>query len=719
MTGRRIVRWLATVLVVCLGLIAIALVVATTPWFKEQVRALVVSRTTAMIDGEIEVRALTGSLFGNVTLHDVAIRQQGVPTVQIASLTAQYDIIQLALGRYAIDAVQVREPQVRLIEDGDGWNIQRLIRTRERQPDRAPWSIAIRRLEVTGGGLVVEPRERRREAMADVNLQGALTYTSPRLDITLDRLAMRDTRTDLRVTQLAGEVSVDGPAFSVRDLVLSTPASTIEGRVSYRRGDEPTVDVALEFAPVTTAEFAKYFPTEVSPAVAIAGHISAAGPLEAVAVTWTLDTPAGASAGRVTVGLDRRPAIRLDGSAEVRGLNLAPLTGETRLAGELSAHAQVRGVLNTDRLTDSRLTFVVDVPHVRLLGYEGRAIHAQGALERRALRITGEATAYAAHATFNGVVDAIDDARTRRIRASGHLRALNLAALPPALRAPTIPTEIGGAYAVAMSRGHWRAEMTTGTSRIREAVIAEGTKVAAESRPDDFVVTLDGSVTGLDDRLLGLPPGRTAFLNGTVRGRLALPGLSRPIAIETVDAELTANLHGSRIDGVSLEAVAVDVTMQPNHFSATVDGSVTGMDGRLLGLPEGHAALRGGTVRGRLALPGLARPIAIETVDAELIANLSGITIEGVSVEAAAVDATMRDGLVDVRQLDVRGTDLTASAKGPLALSGQTHQSNLVFQVGVGDLSRLAVVGVQDASGALHLEGTVQGPGGAPEAAVT
>jgi len=168
MTGGRFVRWVATVLVVCLALIAVILVVATTPWFKEQVRALVVSRTTAMIDGEIDVGALTGSLFGHVTLHDVVVRQQGRPTVAIGSLTARYDLLQLALGRYAIDAVEVRRPDILLIEEQSGWNIRRLVRTRERQPDQAPWSIAIRRLEVTEGRLVAEPLGRRREAMAEL-----------------------------------------------------------------------------------------------------------------------------------------------------------------------------------------------------------------------------------------------------------------------------------------------------------------------------------------------------------------------------------------------------------------------------------------------------------------------------------------------------------------------------------------------------------------------
>jgi autotransporter translocation and assembly factor TamB len=157
--------------------------------------------------------------------------------------------------------------------------------------------------------------------------------------------------------------------------------------------------------------------------------------------------------------------------------------------------------------------------------------------------------------------------------------------------------------------------------------------------------------------------------------------------------------------------------MRPDHFSVTVNGVLTGLDGRPLGLAEGRAALDGGTVRGRVTLPGLARPIVLETVDADITANLKGVAIDGVSFETADVDASMRDGLVDVRQLDVRSADVVVTAKGPLALAGDAHQSKLVYQVGVTDLSRLASMGVTGATGTLQLDGTIEGSSNALAAA--
>jgi autotransporter translocation and assembly factor TamB len=638
MTGRRVARWIATVLLVCLALIAAGVVVATTPWFKNQVRELVVSRVGALIDGEIDVGALTGSLFGHVTLHDVVVRQAGEQTVRIGALTARYDILQIALGRFSIDGVEVRQPVLRFVEDRDGWNIRRLIQRRERRPDGAPWSVVIRRIELTGGHVVVEPLARRAESFADLNLQGALTYTPPSLDVTLDRLSVRDARTGVQVTHLAGELASNAQGFSVRDLVVTTPASAVRGHAAYRPGDEASLTAALDLAPLTLREFAAYLPPESPPTITVTGRVSAAGPIEAMAVAWDLDSEAGQTAGRMSMGFDRPSEIRLHGTAEVTRLNLSRVTGQPRLASNLTARTGIQGVLKTDAFAQSTVMFTLDAPHVDAFGYQARALRARGSLEDRTLRLAGDGQAYGARATFDATAAPVDDARARRISASGDVRGVNLEALPAAVRAPEIPTDINGSYAVDFNQGRWRAEMTTDETRVRNAVIASGTRLVAESQPGRFSAAVDGTVTGIDGTLIRLPDGRTASLGGMIHGRVTLPGLSRPIALEAIDAGVTASLGGS--------------------------------------------------------------------------------TVEGVVLETADVDVSLINGLLDVRQLEVRGSDLNVSAAGLMALAGE-HQSNLTYTIAVDDLSRLAVVGVTNATGALHLEGTAQGPPGALAAAGT
>ncbi len=372
--------------------------------------------------------------------------------------------------------------------------------------------------------------------------------------------------------------------------------------------------------------------TTVSPALVVSGRVAATGPLGALNTTWNLDTQAGSSAGRMTVGLDRGSTIQLDGTANISRLNLAAFTGQARLASRLTATARLRGVLNTARPVNSRFSFDLTAPHTGLLGYEVSNLRAHGSFGGRSLRAAGEGTAYGSRATFDAAVDAIDDAASRRFRASGLIARLDLRRLPATLRAPAIATDISGAYAVAVGREEWRAEMTVASARVQDVVVSPGTIVTAESRPDVFAATIDGAVSGLDGRLLRLPEGRTASIEGPIRARLSLPGLTQPIALEAIDVELAASFAGSTIDNTTLEAADIDVAMKA--------------------------------------------------------------------------------GLADVRRLDVRGADIVLTAKGSLALAGDTP-SNLAFQAGIADLSRLALVGVNYATGALEIDGTVLGPANA------
>ncbi len=638
MTGRRVARWIAIALVVCLALVAAGLFIVTTPWGKNQLRQQLVTRVAALIEGEFEVGALTGTLFGDVTLHDVVVRQAGEPTVQIATLTARYDIVQIVLGRFSVDALEIRQPVVRLVEDQQGWNIRRLVRPRERQPDAAPWSLAIHRVDVTDGRVSLQPIARRAESFTDLHLQGALTYMPPALAVTLDRLTVRDARTGLQVTHLAAQFTSDAQGLSVRDLILTTTASAVRGRIAYRPGEEASVDGALDLAPVTLGEFAAYLPPRAAPPITVTGRVSAAGPIEALAVAWDLDTEAGESTGRMSVGLERPSEVRLHGTADVARLNLERLTGQRRLRSHLTASTAIQGVVKTDDPAHSTLTFSLDAPRIDALGYQARAVRARGSLRARTLHLTGDGHAYGARATFIAEAASVDDARARRVSASGEVRGLNLEALPASMRVPAIPTDINGEYGVELGRGVWRAEMRTEESRVRDAVIASGTRLVAESEPGRFSAAVDGAVTGVSGGLIGLPEGRTASLGGTIHGRVTLPGLSRPIALDAIDAGVTASLGGS--------------------------------------------------------------------------------TIEGVVLETADVDLSLTRGLLDVRQLEVRGTDLDVSAVGVMAIAGE-HQSNFSYKIAVDDLARLAVVGVKNAAGALHLEGTAQGPAGELAAAGT
>jgi autotransporter translocation and assembly factor TamB len=648
----RIVRWLAIALLVCLGLVVVAMVAATTPWFKDQVRGLIVTRVGGLIEGELAIRDLTGSLFGHVTLHDIVVRQHGQPTIQVGQASVQYDIVQLALGRFSIDEVAIREPDMRLIEHEAGWNITQLVRPRERQPGSAAWSVDVRRLVIVNGRLLVEPLGGRAYALADLNLEGGLSYMSPTLDLSVEELSARETRSGLHLTRLSGEFASGGGEIHARNLFVSTPASTMRGHVAYRGGGrDAEVDAALELPQVTPAEFAAFLPVDVPPALTLRGQLSAAGALDALRVAWSLESSAGATDGRMALRLGRPDAIGLDGTAGVERVDLAALTGQARLASRLTARIDARGTIDREAPAASDLTFAVRAPEIAAMGYAAQAFAASGRLASRTLHIDGEGRAYGAHAIFDAVVTRVDDTSARQVTASGRVRGLDVNALPPALRAPEIPTNISGQYAIEWGGTRWRAEMTADASQIREATVAAGTHFVVESAPGRFTATVDGSVAGVGAGLLRLPEGRSADLGGRIRARVSLPGIGGPIPLDAVDADVAADLSGSTLDGVRLDTAEIDATLAGG--TATI---------RRLDLQAPDVSL---SANGQLALAGEGPPSDL-TVTAGLtdLSRLSMVGVEGLG------GALHLEGLVT-------GPPDALSAAGKFSAHQLRHDNNI------------------------------------------
>ena len=643
---RRLARWFAIALLVCLGAVVAGMVVATTPWFKDQVRALIVRRVGGLIEGELAIASLTGSLFGHATLHEVAVRQNGQPMLEVGALSVQYDIVQLVLGRFAIDEVVLRQPVVRLVETDIGWNVAHLVRPRERQPDSAAWAVAVRRLSIVDGHLMVDPLEQPAREMADLDLEGALAYTASQFEVTVDRLSVRDVGTGLRITQLAGEFTFADQEIHARQLLIQTPASLVTGHLSYRPGAPASLDAALELPRLTPAEFAGYAPVDTDPGLVFSGHLSASGSTRALRLTWELDSAAGATAGEITAGLDRPGLIQLDGSTRVARLNLAPLTGQSRLASSLTGQVHISGLVDRGTPEHSDLTFAVQAPEIRALGYSAQHIDARGSMADGVLRVSGQVRAYGAHATVSAAVTDVTDAQARRVSADGRIRGLNLALLPVQLRAPDIPTNLAGQYSIRFAPPQWRAQIVADGSQVRDATINPGTIVIAESRPGRFAAAIDGSVAGVDAALLGVE-GRRVSLGGTVHARVALPGLRRP-ALHEIEADVTADLSGSTVEDVQLEFAEVDASLAEGVADVRrLELHATDMDISAAGTVAVAGADRPSNLEVQVAVTDLSR---LKTVGAD---GLTGVLHLGATITGPA-DALTAEGKFNAHQVEYR-----------------------------------------------------------------
>jgi uncharacterized protein involved in outer membrane biogenesis len=108
-----------------LVLLAIALgIYSNTEAFRQMVREQLIAALNASIRGSITLERIEGSIWGNVTLHQVRLRYRDADIVQIPQLKLSYALLPLWRGHLQITRAEAAQPQVRLVRDrGGGWNI--------------------------------------------------------------------------------------------------------------------------------------------------------------------------------------------------------------------------------------------------------------------------------------------------------------------------------------------------------------------------------------------------------------------------------------------------------------------------------------------------------------------------------------------------------------------------------------------------------------------
>ena len=98
-------RWLRVVTRASLALVAllvVALVVTQTPWFRDWLRRTAMRQAERVIDGQLVIGRLEGSLFTGVTLRDVSVVQDGAPVVGIDRVAVSYGLGESVSGRKSL-----------------------------------------------------------------------------------------------------------------------------------------------------------------------------------------------------------------------------------------------------------------------------------------------------------------------------------------------------------------------------------------------------------------------------------------------------------------------------------------------------------------------------------------------------------------------------------------------------------------------------------------
>src|SRR5262249_11177218 len=198
----RLGAWLAVAFGVLLLLVVIGLGVYTrTDHFHRWLREQLVAALQASVNGEVLLAEVSGSVWGEIRLHGLSIRQNGIEVVSVSQGAVAVHLLPqlLSLVRssaFHVSSVTLTEPVIRLVQEPEaGWNIAHLLKPSE-QPSVQPQeplalSLFFPHLSIENGQISVRQADGKELQLTTLSLQGNLA------------LSPSETRTDLNSLSFA------------------------------------------------------------------------------------------------------------------------------------------------------------------------------------------------------------------------------------------------------------------------------------------------------------------------------------------------------------------------------------------------------------------------------------------------------------------------------------------------------------------------------------
>src|SRR5512138_41065 len=131
---RRLLQVVAIVGTLMVGIIAVALIVSQTSWFRNWLLKYIVRESRQYLNGDLSIGRLGGNLLFGVDLTDIALDVSGERVIAVKSLEMDYSVFELISKGMVLDGIKLTEPVVRLERDAGGsWNVAQLVKKQRQE----------------------------------------------------------------------------------------------------------------------------------------------------------------------------------------------------------------------------------------------------------------------------------------------------------------------------------------------------------------------------------------------------------------------------------------------------------------------------------------------------------------------------------------------------------------------------------------------------------
>jgi autotransporter translocation and assembly factor TamB len=170
----RFIRWmLAAIVALILAAVGAILLFTRTARFNDLLRIQVVTYLAQTYHGQITIGSIEGSIWGNLTLHEIAIHHQGSTIAAIPQVRVGYQILPALRGQIVLSDIDVVRPELHLARDPDGqWNLLAALTERNPSPPSSI-SIALRRIAIEQAAVTITTAPGTSYDIGDANIVGA------------------------------------------------------------------------------------------------------------------------------------------------------------------------------------------------------------------------------------------------------------------------------------------------------------------------------------------------------------------------------------------------------------------------------------------------------------------------------------------------------------------------------------------------------------------
>jgi hypothetical protein len=734
---RRLLRVVAFVGTLLVGIMAVALIVSQTPWFKDWLRRYIVRESKQYLNGELTIGSLGGNLLFGIDLANVAVDVSGERVVAVKALTLDYSVIELISTGIVLDEIKIDGPVVHLTRDKDGWNLARLVKRERKEADREgprrPITLPV--IEITEASVSIDDRApstsytlpRRIEGL---NVKAGFEYAPVHYTVKFDHLSFRGTSPELTMQQLTGNVAVREDNLYLDGIAIKTSGTALKVEGVVERYLSARILKLGTTGNLSLPEIGRIMPALAGYNLHPVVNVKMNGPIERLALTLDVKSEAGKVRGEVTADL-RTPDLAVRGEVDLERLNIAPIVKEPARKTDLTGHAKVdivipsqpAGVRIMDRM---RGTFAFNGPHAVAEGYEVRNVRVSGSLGPRITLDEARGAAYGGTFTARGFIVTPAPGRQTSFDLRGKADNLDLRSLPAPLQVPLATTLSVADYHVTGEGPIIGGTATLNESVVEGATLAGGTTGEFRLTPGEVSYSARGTVANLDlDRIGGVfeiealaKPEYDSRINGSfdVAGSVPRtpPGTRRaaaeaPPVIATMTLDASGTLTDSEFLGGRLPELRFEAHLNQDTLTGRADGRFEGFNpARLLGRQELDGTVTG-TVNANYAIRNISAPLTPDAVTADGKLAIAQSTIGGLKIESADVEGRYAAQVGDIVKLNVTGPDVKVDASGRIALD-RTSSSNVKYHVDAINLTELArLAGQEGVGGTAILDGTITG----------